>query len=79
MVARVYVTLKPGVLDPAGKAVEGSLHALGFAQVSSVRLGKFIELQLPEGNPGEVKAQVEEMCRKLLANTVVEDFRVELG
>jgi phosphoribosylformylglycinamidine synthase subunit PurS len=79
MVARVYVTLKPGVLDPAGKAVESSLHALGFAQVSSVRLGKFIELQLPEGNLGEAKAQVEEMCRKLLANTVVENFRVELG
>jgi phosphoribosylformylglycinamidine synthase PurS subunit len=79
MVARVYVTLKPGVLDPAGKAVEGSLHALGFGQVSGVRLGKYIELQLPEGNPQEARAQVEEMCRKLLANTVVENFRVEIG
>jgi phosphoribosylformylglycinamidine synthase len=79
MVARVYVTLKPGVLDPAGKAVEGSLHALGFGQVSGVRLGKYIELQLPEGNGAEARAQVEEMCRKLLANTVVENFRVEIG
>jgi phosphoribosylformylglycinamidine synthase PurS subunit len=79
MVARVYVTLKPGVLDPAGKAVEGSLHALGFGQVSGVRLGKYIELQLPDGNPAEARAQVEEMCRKLLANTVVENFRVEIG
>ena len=79
MLARVYVTLKPGVLDPAGKAVEGSLHALGFAQVSGVRLGKYIELQLPDGNGTEARAQVEEMCRKLLANTVVENFRVEIG
>ncbi len=79
MLARVYVTLKPGVLDPAGKAVEGSLHALGFGQVSGVRLGKYIELQLPDGTGGEARAQVEEMCRKLLANTVVENFRVEIG
>ncbi len=79
MLARVYVTLKPGVLDPAGKAVEGSLHALGFGQVSGVRLGKYIELQLPEGSGADARAQVEEMCRKLLANTVVENFRVEIG
>ena len=79
MLARVYVTLKPGVLDPAGKAVEGSLHALGFGQVSGVRLGKYIELRLPDGSGPEARAQVEEMCRKLLANTVVENFRVEIG
>jgi len=79
MLARGYVTLKPGVLDPAGKAVEGSLHALGFGQVSGVRLGKYIELQLPDGNGAEARAHVEEMCRKLLANTVVENFRVEIG
>jgi len=59
--------------------VEGSLHALGFGQVSGVRLGKYIELQLPDGNGAEARAQVEEMCRKLLANTVVENFRVEIG
>ena len=79
MLARVYVTPKPGVLDPAGKAVEGSLHALGFGQVSGVRLGKYIELQLPDGSGADARAQVEEMCRKLLANTVVENFRVEIG
>jgi phosphoribosylformylglycinamidine synthase subunit PurS len=79
MLARVYVTLKPGVLDPAGKAVEGSLHALGFGQVTGVRLGKYIELQLPDGGGADARAQVEEMCRKLLANTVVENFRVEIG
>ena len=79
MLARVYVTLKPGVLDPAGKAVEGSLHALGFGQVSGVRLGKYIELQLSDASGADARAQVEEMCRKLLANTVVENFRVEIG
>ncbi len=81
MVARVFVTLKPGVLDPAGKAVERSLHSLGYPEVGEVRLGKYVELQLPEGEgaPAAAKARVEEMCRKLLANTVVENFRVEIG
>ena len=79
MVARVFVTLKAGVLDPAGKAVEGSLHSLGYAEVEGVRLGKYIELQVADGKPDEVRARVEEMCRKLLANTVVENYRVELG
>jgi len=78
MVARVYVTLKPGVLDPAGKAVESSLHTLGFQEVGAVRLGKYIELQLPDGDGAAARARVEEMCRKLLANTVVENYRVEL-
>jgi phosphoribosylformylglycinamidine synthase PurS subunit len=77
MVARVYITLKPGVLDPAGKAVETSLHALGFEEVSSVRLGKYVELLLPDGDRAAAQARVEEMCRKLLANTVVENYRVE--
>jgi phosphoribosylformylglycinamidine synthase subunit PurS len=79
MRARVYVTLKPGVLDPAGKAVERGLHALGYGDVGAVRLGKYVELQLEDGEADKVKARVEEMCRKLLANTVVENFRVELG
>lgn len=78
MVARVFITLKPGVLDPAGKAVESSLHTLGFQEVGSVRLGKYIELQLPDGDGAAARARVEEMCRKLLANTVVENYRVEL-
>lgn len=79
MVARVFVTLKPGVLDPAGKAVERGLHALGYPDVGSVRLGKYVELQLQDTDPAKAKARVEEMCRKLLANTVVENFRVEVG
>jgi phosphoribosylformylglycinamidine synthase PurS subunit len=79
MRARIYVTLKPGVLDPAGKAVERGLHSLGYAEVGSVRLGKYVELQLPDDDAAKAKARVEDMCRKLLANTVVENFRVELG
>ena len=79
MLARVYVTLKPGVLDPAGKAVEHSLHSLGFGQVGAVRLGKYIELLIEGTDAQKVKSQAEEMCRKLLANTVVENFRVEVG
>jgi phosphoribosylformylglycinamidine synthase len=79
MLVRVVVTLKPGVLDPAGKAVENSLHALGFGQVGSVRLGKYIELSVDGSDPQSVKERAEEMCRKLLANTVVENFRVEVG
>jgi phosphoribosylformylglycinamidine synthase len=79
MLARVFITLKPGVLDPAGKAVEGSLHSLGYPEVGSVRLGKYVEVQVEETDPARAKARVEEMCQKLLANTVVENFRVELG
>lgn len=77
--ARVYVTLKRGVLDPQGSAVARSLHALGYGEVEDVRLGKFIEVRLREGAaPAEERKRIEEMCRKLLANTVIEDFRVEL-
>jgi phosphoribosylformylglycinamidine synthase PurS subunit len=79
MVARVYITLKQGVLDPAGKAVETSLHTLGFPDVGSVRLGKYVELQLPDGDRALARSRVEEMCKKLLANTVVENYRVELA
>lgn len=79
MLARVYVTLKPGVLDPAGKAVERSLHSLGYPEVGTVRLGKYVELQVDAKDPAQAKARVEEMCRKLLANTVVESYRVEIG
>jgi phosphoribosylformylglycinamidine synthase len=79
VLARVYVTLKQGVLDPAGKAVKQSLHSLGYSEVSEVRLGKYIELQLEERDPARARAKLEEMCRKLLANTVIEDYRVEIG
>ena len=79
MIARVFVTLKPGVLDPAGKAVERSLHSLGYPEVGGVRLGKYVELQIEGSDPAKAKARIEEMCRKLLANTVVENFRVEVS
>ena len=81
MRARVHVTLKPGVHDPAGKAVQGGLVSMGYEEVRGVRIGKFFEMELAEGassTPAETKARVEEMCRKLLANTVIESFRVEL-
>jgi phosphoribosylformylglycinamidine synthase subunit PurS len=77
--ARVYVTLKRGVLDPQGSAVARSLRTLGYAEVEEVRLGKFIEVRLREGaSAAEERARLEEMCRKLLANTVIEDYRVDL-
>ncbi len=78
MRARVYITLKTGVLDPAGQAVEKSLHALGYEQVSQVRLGKFVELNVAAEEPVLAQKQIEAMCEKLLANTVVENYRVEL-
>ena len=79
MRARALITLREGVLDPQGKAVERSLHSLGFAEAADVRVGKVIELDLGPGVTAvAARARVEEMCRKLLANTVIEDFRVEL-
>ena len=74
MKRRVHVTLKPGVLDPQGKAIHHALEGLGFAGVRDVRAGKLIELDL---DPGVGDADIEEMCRKLLANTVIENFRIE--
>ena len=74
MKARVIITLKPVVLDPQGKAIHHALEGLGFAGVSDVRAGKLIELDLAEGT-GD--ADIEDMCRKLLANTVIENFRIE--
>ena len=74
MKARVFVTLKPGVLDPQGKAIHHALEGLGFSGVNDVRAGKLIELDLDEG-VGE--PEIEAMCRKLLANTVIENFRIE--
>lgn len=78
MNARVYVTLKRGVLDPQGKAVARSLASLGFDDVDDVRLGKFIELRLKGSDKAAARTRLEEMCRRLLANTVIEDFRVEI-
>ncbi len=74
MKTRVYVTLKNGVLDPQGKAIHHALEGLGFAGVNDVRAGKLIELDLDESVGDE---EVEAMCRKLLANTVIENFRIE--
>ena len=78
MKALVHVTLKPGVLDPQGKAIEHALTGLGFSGVSDVRQGKFIELEVAESDPDKAKAAVEEMCRKLLANTVIENYAVDI-
>jgi phosphoribosylformylglycinamidine synthase len=76
--ARVTVMPKSGVLDPQGKAIGHALASLGFAGVGEVRAGKVIELDLAETDPARAKAEAEEMARKLLANTVIESFRVEL-
>lgn len=76
--AKVYVTIKQNVLDPQGKAVEGALHTLGFEEVGQVRVGKYVELELQTGDRGEAEARVKAMCEKLLANTVIEDYRYEL-
>ncbi len=81
MTTRVRVTVmpKPGVLDPQGKAIGQALENLGFAGVGEVRAGKVIELELAETDPAKAKAAAEEMARRLLANTVIESFRVEIG
>jgi phosphoribosylformylglycinamidine synthase PurS subunit len=78
MKARVHVTLKNGVLDPQGKAVQHALHSLGFSEVGEVRQGKFIELETGAGDPEKARAAVEEMCRKLLANPVIENYSIEI-
>src|SRR3546814_8958125 len=79
MKARVHVTLKNGVLDPQGKAIEHALAALGFAGVDDVRQGKVIEFQLAERDPAKARAEVEAMCEQLLANTVIEHYAIELN
>jgi len=76
--ARIHITLKNGVLDPQGKAVQHALTSLGFAGVEDVRQGKFIEIDLKESDREAAKASVEQMCRTLLANTVIENYQVEL-
>ncbi|GHB01519.1 phosphoribosylformylglycinamidine synthase subunit PurS [Algimonas arctica] len=78
MIARVYVGLKPGVLDPQGRTIASSLNDLGFEEVQDATQGKVIELKLANGERDLVKARVKEMCEKLLANTVIESYRIEL-
>ena len=77
MKARVFVTLKPGVLDPQGQAVARALGRLGFAEVKDARIGKYIEVQLDDGVK-DVDAHLKQMCEKLLANTVIEEYRYEI-
>ncbi len=79
MKAKIHVTLKQGVLDPQGKAVENALSALGFGGVSGVRQGKVIELELSETDPEKAAVEVEKMCKKLLANTVIEDYAIDIA
>ena len=76
--ARVYVTLKPTVNDPQGLTIRGALHSLGFSDVESVRAGKYLEVRLDAKGRKQAEKQLAEMCRKLLANPVIEDSRFEL-
>jgi len=78
MKARVDITLKTGVLDPQGKAIEHALGALGFGGVEDVRQGKVIELELAETDPAAAEATLREMCEKLLANTVIENYKIKV-
>jgi phosphoribosylformylglycinamidine synthase len=76
--ARVYVTPKTGVLDPQGKAVQHSLHALGYPEVTEVRIGKYLEVHLAEVGRDSAEVRLREMCERLLANRVIEDYRFEI-
>ncbi len=78
MKARITVTLKNGVLDPQGRAIANALHSLGFGNVEDVRQGKLIEVQLKASDEAQARTELEAMCRQLLANTVIENYRVEL-
>ncbi|RFB01466.1 phosphoribosylformylglycinamidine synthase subunit PurS [Parvularcula marina] len=78
MKARIHIHLKNGVLDPQGKAIETALHGLGFEDAGNVRQGKLIELDLKASDEAEAMKQAEEMCKKLLANPVMEQYRIEL-
>ena len=78
MKAKVHITLRPSILDPQGNAIEGALEGLGFKGISGVRQGKYIELEVTETDPEKARAQVEEMCKKLLANPVMENYAIEL-
>ena len=77
--ARVYVTLKPTVNDPQGLTVRNALHSLAFDGVEGVRVGKYLELRLTAEDEPAARAQVDEMCRRLLANPVIEEFRFDLS
>ena len=78
MKARIKITLKSGVLDPQGKAIANALGAIGFDGVETVRQGKYIELELSEQDPEKAGTAIERMCEQLLANTVIENYEIEL-
>ena len=78
MKVKVHVTLKNGVLDPQGKAIGNALEGIGFSGVNGVRIGRYIELELAESDPEKARTQSDEMCKKLLANTVIENYRIEV-
>jgi phosphoribosylformylglycinamidine synthase subunit PurS len=77
--AKIHVTLKPGILDPQGKAIEHALDSLGFKHAVNVRVGKYIELDFQETDATKAEVAVKAMCEKLLANTIIEEYRYELG
>ena len=79
MKAKVSVMLKSGVLDPQGKTIKHALESLGFKGLGDVRMGKYVEIELVQGTPQAARRQVEQMCKKLLANPVVETYRIEVG
>jgi phosphoribosylformylglycinamidine synthase len=79
MKARVIVTLKNGVLDPQGKAIEGALGGLGFGDIDAVRQGKVFDVELTGSDKDAAKAELEQMCEKLLANTVIENYAIEIA
>tara|TARA_Y100000588_G_scaffold319118_1_gene349004 strand:- start:220 stop:453 length:234 start_codon:yes stop_codon:yes gene_type:complete len=76
MKIKVIITLKNGVLDPQGQAIQKTLNGMGFSDVDNVRQGKYFEIEIEEVNETKAKAKVEEMCEKLLANLVIEDYKI---
>ncbi len=78
MRVKIFVSLKNGVLDPQGKAIERSLHTLGYGEVHDVRVGKYLELEVDAPSPAAAELRIREMCDKLLANPVIEDYRFEI-
>lgn len=79
MKVKIHVTLKQGILDPQGKAIEHALDSLGFKHTANVRVGKYMELDLDHTDQAKAEAEVKAMCEKLLANTIIEEYRYELG
>ncbi len=78
MKAKIYITLKEGIHDPQGRAIQQSLHTLGFETIQNVRIGKFLEVDLQDRDKASAETTINNMCQKLLANMVIEDFRYEI-